>query len=81
MEELEHRAQAISWLGGELKREMATLTATPFPRIHTFLTENLLHAIEKQGGGMRQVLTGQQEEKKHHDQTPPAPNHAPSMGI
>ncbi len=58
MEELEHRAQAISWLGGELKHEIETLAATPFPHIPTFLTENLLHAIEKQGGGMRQVLTG-----------------------
>ncbi len=64
MEELEQRAQVISWLGGELQREIETLAATPFPRIHTFLTENLLHAIEKQGGGMRQVLTYQQEEKK-----------------
>ncbi len=64
LEEVEHRAQEISWLEGELKRQIEMLAVTPFPRIHTFLTENLLHAIEKQGGGMRQVLTYQQEEKK-----------------
>ncbi len=64
MERPQGQAQEILWLSGELRREVNTLANTPYPYIHTFLAKNILHAIEKEVAGMRQVLVSSEQKEK-----------------